>query len=65
MTQQIARIIAEAETVVAQAFADPSVDRAALVAQLEAQAQWAEAGEEAGSPYIDLAARLRALAAGL
>jgi tetratricopeptide (TPR) repeat protein len=63
--QQIADITAQAETAVAAALADPSSDRAALAAQLEAVARQAEDGEEAGSPYLALAAHLRALAAQL
>jgi hypothetical protein len=63
--QQIATITAQAEAAVEQATADRSIDRAALAQQLEAQAQWAEDGEAAGSPYLALAATLRTLAARL
>ncbi|HEX9370380.1 MAG TPA: tetratricopeptide repeat protein [Roseiflexaceae bacterium] len=64
--QQIAEIAQQAESAVAQVFAAGTPDdRATLAAQLEARAQWAEEGEEAGSPYLALAAHLRALAAQL
>jgi hypothetical protein len=46
-------------------LADATIDRAALAAQLEEQARWAEEGEETGSPYLALAEHLRALAARL
>ncbi|MBK9709727.1 MAG: tetratricopeptide repeat protein [Kouleothrix sp.] len=58
---QIAAITAQAEAEVAAALADPTSDRTALIAQLEARAQWAEKDEEAGSPYLALAAHLREL----
>jgi len=48
--QQIAEITAQAEAAVAAALADPSSERAALAAQLEARARQAEDGEAAGSP---------------
>jgi hypothetical protein len=63
--QQIADLTAQADAAVAQALTDPGSDRAALAAQLEARAQWAEDGEAEGSPYLALAAHLRALAAQL
>ena len=63
---QIAAITQQAEDAVATALRTGSAaDRAALAAQLEAQAQWAADGEDAGSPYLALAARLRELAAYL
>ena len=64
--QQIAQIDAEAAQAVETAQASGSaVQRSELAAQLEARAQWAEAGEAEDSPYLALAARLRALAAAL
>lgn len=53
------------EAAVAQALADVDNERNAFAAQLEADARWAEDGEAAGSPYLALAAHLRALAAQL
>jgi tetratricopeptide (TPR) repeat protein len=64
--QQIAAITQQAEDAVATARRTGSAaDRAALAAQLEEVAQQAADGEEAGSPYLALAARLRELAAHL
>ena len=63
--QQIAAIIEQAETAVAEARADPTNDRAALATQLDEVAKQAEEGEKEGSPYLALAARLRSLAARL
>jgi hypothetical protein len=64
--QQIAAITQQAEDAVAAARRTGSAaERAALAAQLEAQAQWAADGEAAGSPYLALAAQLRELAAHL
>jgi tetratricopeptide (TPR) repeat protein len=63
--QQIAEITAQAEAAVAEALADPSSDRAALAAQLEERARWAEEGEAEDSPYLALAAHLRTLVAQL
>ncbi|HEX9374479.1 MAG TPA: hypothetical protein VF897_25915, partial [Roseiflexaceae bacterium] len=63
--QQIAAITGQADAAVAQALADPTIDRAALAAQLEAVAGQAEAGEAEGSPYLALAAHLRELKAQL
>ena len=63
--QQIAEITAHFEATVAQAEADPESDRVALAQQLEERAEWAEQGEAPGSPYLALAATLRALAARL
>jgi tetratricopeptide (TPR) repeat protein len=60
--QQIDRITQEAERATDQALAADAQTRAQLAAQLEAQAQWAADGEEDGSPYLALAAHLRALA---
>jgi hypothetical protein len=55
-----------AEGAVASALAEGDAEsRAALAEQLEAQAQWAEEGEEEGSPYLALAPYLRELAARL
>jgi len=53
------------EGAVAEARADPSSDRSALIQQLEERVRWAEEGEEEGSPYLDLAAHVRVLAAQL
>jgi hypothetical protein len=63
--QQIAEITQQAEAAVAQALANPGSDRTALAERLEAVAQEAEEGEAQGSPYLALAAQLRALAARL
>lgn len=63
---QIAQIIQQAETDMAQAFADGSAQqRAALAQHLEAVAQRAEEGEADGSPWYALAAHLRILKARL
>jgi Tfp pilus assembly protein PilF len=64
-TQQIADITAHFEAAVAQALADPTIDRIALAAQSEERAGWAEDGEPSCSPYLALAVHLRALAAQL
>ncbi len=45
--------------------ANAAGQRAALTAELEQRAQWAENGEAEGSPYLALAARLRELATQL
>jgi len=63
--QRIAEITVQAESAVAAALADPTIDRATLAQQLEAVAQQAEDGETEGSPYLALAAHLRNLAAQL
>jgi tetratricopeptide (TPR) repeat protein len=63
---QIAQLTQQAESAVAQALAEGSAEqRAALAKQLEDVAQQAEAGEQEGSPWLALAAHLRALAAQL
>jgi tetratricopeptide (TPR) repeat protein len=59
--QQIGDITAQFEAAVASALADPASDRAALLQQIEDRARWAEQGEAEGSPYLALAARLRAI----
>ena len=60
--QQIAAIREQTDAAVASALAsDDTQARAALAEQLEQQARLAEAGEAAGSPYLDLAAHLRDL----
>jgi hypothetical protein len=63
--QQIADLTAQAEAAVAAALADPTIDRTDLAEQIETVAQQVEAGATAESPYPDLAAHLRALAAQL
>jgi tetratricopeptide (TPR) repeat protein len=60
--QQIADITTQAEVAVAAALADPTIDRIALAAQIEATAQQVDA---AGLPYLALATHLRTLAAQL
>ncbi|KAB8140745.1 tetratricopeptide repeat protein [Chloroflexia bacterium SDU3-3] len=61
--EHIAQIAAQAHTAVAQTRAQgTAAERATLQGQLEQQAQWAADGEEGGSPYLALAAHLRALA---
>jgi hypothetical protein len=64
-SQQIADITAHFEAAVAAALAEPISDRTALLQQLEERAHWAETGEAAGSPFLALAAHLRALAGQL
>jgi tetratricopeptide (TPR) repeat protein len=61
VAQQIAEITAQAQGAVAAALADSSIDRGVLAQQLEERARWAEDGEQPGSPYLALAAELRAL----
>jgi hypothetical protein len=63
---KIAQITQQAEEAVVHALAgDDDAQRAALIDQLEAQARWAEDGESESSPYLALAAHLRALKARL
>jgi hypothetical protein len=50
---------------VTAALTDPASDRDALAEQLEERARRAEEGEQEGSPYLELAAHLRTLAARL
>jgi hypothetical protein len=63
--EQIASHLAQAEQAVEQALANPAIDRIALAQHLEQNAQQAEAGEDAGSPWLVLAAQFRELAAKL
>jgi tetratricopeptide (TPR) repeat protein len=64
--QQIAEIEQKAEAAVAYVLARGSAEKQeALVAQLEYMAQWAEDDQAEGSLYLELAQRLRALAARL
>jgi tetratricopeptide (TPR) repeat protein len=63
--QHIADITVQADNATAEALADPSSDRVALAAQLAERAQQAEKDKWEGSPYLALAAHLRALAARL
>jgi tetratricopeptide (TPR) repeat protein len=61
INQQIAEFTAQAQAAVVAALADSSLDRAALAQQLEVVAQQVENGQQPGSPYLALAAKLRAL----
>jgi hypothetical protein len=59
---RIARIAQEAAAAVATALASRDTEeRTALAERLEARARWAEEGEVAGPPYLELATRLREL----
>lgn len=61
--EQIGEIISQAEANIADMLAaNDAEQRIAFATALEQRAQWAENGEEAGSPYLALAARLRELA---
>jgi tetratricopeptide (TPR) repeat protein len=61
LCQRLGSELTRAKAAVEQALAHPQIDRAALAQQLEKAAQHSEAGEEAGSPWLVLAAQLRAL----
>jgi tetratricopeptide (TPR) repeat protein len=58
---QRAQVLAQARAATDAALADPAADRCALATALEACVRWAEEGEAEGSPYLALAAELRAL----
>jgi len=63
---QIAGITRQAEEAVAEVRRGGNAEqRDALIAALEARAQWAAEGETEGSPYLTLAERLRVLVAEL
>ena len=61
--ERAADAIADIDARVASAFADPTVDRAVLMAYLDERAAYFANGEAEGSPWLAVAARCRALAA--
>jgi tetratricopeptide (TPR) repeat protein len=63
--QQIERHLAQAEAAVEKALNNPGINRQELIQALEAYAQRAAEGQEAGSPLYVLAEQFRALAAQL
>jgi tetratricopeptide (TPR) repeat protein len=63
--QHLGLQLSNATAAVEQALANPAIDRVGLAQHLERNAQQAEAGEGAGSPWLVFAAQLRELAAKL
>jgi len=65
LCQQLGSALSNAKAAVEQAVLNPQIDRTALIQQLEEAAHYYAEGEEEGSPWLEVAAQFRQLAAKL